>query len=139
MFLAQFVTIIYRLVLFSIFSQLSQFLTHSCNNKFNMRDISNRKYRQSSRNSSTMRFASVPHTCQRYRYSCIQKRVNDFCIRRPRFPDRFRFHGQFHRNYIVSRKWWWTWLLRIFGNSVDNSLVDKKGNKKRFNAIIRVR
>lgn len=41
-----------------------------------------------------------------YRYSCIQKRVNDFCIQRPRFPDRFRFHGQFHRNYIVSRKWW---------------------------------
>lgn len=41
-----------------------------------------------------------------YRYSCIQKRINDFCIQRPRFPDRFRFHGQFHRNYIVSRKWW---------------------------------
>lgn len=84
LFLVQFVTIIRQLFIVSLYFQYfpkCHVLTHLCNNKCNAWDISNRKYRQSSRNSSTMRFSKVFHipvnvslfvhteTCQWFLYS----------------------------------------------------------------------
>lgn len=134
LFLIQFVTIIRQLFIVSLYFQYfpkCHVLTHLCNNKCNAWDISNRKYRQSSRNSST-----IPHTCQRIVIRAYRNVSMIFVFSGLVFRIDFDFTASFTEIILCHESGGCGVLLRIFGNSVDNSLVDKKENKERFNLLL---